>query len=214
MKQIARKLEEEKLNLISLLPMKFHRRMYNDSYICGGCIYSLKNDQEVNDFDFFVTNQELADELVEYFKGYITQTTRIDESGIEKELKVKKGTYLGYTLTMTRYAISIDRKYQIVIKYVGEPRDVLSEFDFKHNMFFYRNDYVENVADWEYLDTNVICFNEDRPRDICGTLLRVPKFVNKGMVFPKKEVAKMLKKLVENGFDESEKQILEDCCTY
>lgn len=201
--EIEKILAVEKQNLIELLPKQFHEKIRENIYICGGCIYSLRHDEEPNDFDFFLKSEDLANELIEYFKA--------QEVAPFKNLL--QGKYKGLNLLISKYAITLG-KYQIITKYIGEPLDVVMQFDFKHNMFYYYDGYIHNAVDWEFLETNRISYNENRARDICGTILRIAKFSKRGMSVPKKEVAKMLKKLEENGFDEREKEIINNYNTY
>ena len=48
---VAKKLENEKENLISLLPSRFSNRLREELFVSGGCIYSLYNNQEPKDID-------------------------------------------------------------------------------------------------------------------------------------------------------------------
>jgi hypothetical protein len=201
--EVEKLLKQEKQNFINLMPEQFKKRIEENAFLCGGCIYSLYNNQEPKDYDFFLKDNQLAKDLMEYFKSL----------ELEPYKNLLQGKYKGLHLMITKYAISIG-KYQIIIKYIGEPEDVVNQFDFKHNMFYFENENVKPVADWEFLDTNKISFNDDRARDICGVILRLPKFVKRGMIVTKKEIAKMLNKLNENGFDESEQEIIKYYSTY
>jgi len=196
-------LKQEKQNLINLMPEQFKQKIKENAFICGGCIYSLYNNQEPKDYDFFLRDKQLAQDLMDYFKSLDLQPYK----------NLLQGKYKGLHLMVSKYAISIG-KYQIIVKYIGEPVEIVEQFDFKHNQFYFENKNVQPVADWEFLDTKRISFNEDKARDICGVILRLPKFVKRGMIVTKKEIAKMLNKLNENGFDESEQEIIKYHSTY
>lgn len=201
--EISKKLKQIKKEMIGLLPEYLQNKIDENSYICGGCIYSLRNDAEPSDYDFFLRNKQIADELMNFFKSLKLKQLKI----------ISKGEYKGLNLIISKYAITLG-KFQIITKYVGEPIEVVGEFDFKHNMFYYDHDKVRNLVEWNFLDTNKVYFNENRARDICGTILRIAKFSKRGMIVPKKEVAKMLHRLEQNGFDESEKEIIKNYTTY
>ena len=190
--------------MVQLIPEKFKLGFEKNAYLCGGCIYSLRHDKDPKDFDFFIQSEKLSKELYTYFSSL---------PSVKPFKNFLKGKYNDMQVTITKYAISIG-KYQIVIKYIGDPEKVLGEFDFKHNCFYYKNNQLKNVADWKYLDTNNLIFNEERARDISGCLLRIPKFIERGMKITKKEYAKILNKLCENGFDEAEKEIIRGYSTY
>jgi hypothetical protein len=202
---IENKLKTKKKEFINILPDKFKDKVSKDMYICGGCIYSMRHDQEPKDYDIFLRSESLAKELLDYFNNKIELKHSV--------LNGIAGIYNGHSMIVTKYAISIDN-FQIIIKYIGEPEKVLGEFDFKHNMFYYDSGKIQNVANWSCLESNKLVFNDDRARDICGTIMRIPKFVSRGMEINKREVAKMLKKLEENGFDDEEKEVITNYSTY
>ncbi|WP_240503997.1 hypothetical protein [Bacillus licheniformis] len=190
-------LEKAKKDFISLLPPEYQEEFKNKSYLAGGAIYSLYNNQIPKDYDFFLTDESLVKELRRFF----------DNGTLKYKNGVKIGKYKDETLVYTDNAISIGM-YQIITKWVGTPEDVIGEFDFKHNMYYYINGEIETLVGWEYLNDNKLKYNEKRARDICGTIIRIKKFVERGFTITNHEVAKMLLKLHEVGFNERELEIL------
>lgn len=201
--QVRIKLEEEKENLINLLPKQFQDRFRENSFIGGGAIYSLFNNEEPKDIDFFITDQSLVNEIRVYFFLYITAR---DVNAVEKRIKISN--YRNNRLVLTDNAISIG-KFQIITKWVGEPEEVVNEFDFAHNMFYVYKGEIDTFSQWDFLEDNTLRYNEKRARDICGTIIRTKKFVERGFKLTNKEMAKMLLKLNEVGFNEREVEILE-----
>lgn len=198
LKEISNHLREVKNELIRLLPTQLWQQFEAEAYISGGCIYSLYHDKKPKDYDFFLVNQSLVDKLREYF---------IDRAGY-KGSDLSGGVYDGLPLLVTNNAISIG-KYQIITQWVGEPNEVIQEFDFKHNMYYWRNTRVNAVCDWSYLKGKALVYNEQRARDIVGTIVRVPRFIQRGMTITQKEMSKVLLKLHRVGFNETELEILE-----
>lgn len=149
------------------------------AYFAGGCIYCLRNDKPVKDYDMFLKDESLIEEL-------------------------GKLTIWSFT---SEYALTCG-KFQVVTKYFGEPDCCVGQFDFKHNMHYYIPGsqkimcaYVEELfdtdpcfEDFEYLNTDELIFNENRARDIEGVWLRVEKFVNRGMTISKETKKKIKKK--------------------
>jgi hypothetical protein len=171
------------------IPPDLRNEFEKQAYLAGGCIYSLYQGNEVKDFDFFLKSAKFRDKLMKRFR---------------KSSKVMQ----------TKYALSFEKgRYQIILKYIGKPRKVVREFDFKHNMFYYNKGAVKGLVGEEHLQSNKLHFNNERARDIAGVLLRLPKFINRGMTITKKEHAKILLKLHE-GFDERECEILNDANHY
>ena len=159
------KIEDEKLRHL----------IREKAYFAGGCIYSLRNGREVKDYDLFLKDTEIIEDL-------------------------KKLDCWSY---ISEYALSIG-KYQVVVKYFGEPDLCVGQFDFKHNMHYYipgeskiRCAYMEEldeepeIDDFKYLETNELVFNENRARDIEGVFLRIKKFTDRGMIISKQTKKKI-----------------------
>ena len=156
------------------------------AYFAGGCIYCLRNDKPVKDYDVFLKDESLIENL-------------------------KKLTIWSFA---SEYALTCG-KFQVVIKYFGEPDLCVGQFDFKHNMHYYipgtqkvKCAYMEEFfdepfddpcdpefEDFMYLQTNELFFNENRARDIEGVLLRVEKFTERGMTISK-ETKKKIKRRI------------------
>ncbi|MCP1185005.1 hypothetical protein [Paenibacillus sp. 1781tsa1] len=196
---ISKHLREAKNDLIKLLPTQMWQRFESEAYVSGGCIYSLYHDKQPKDYDFFLVNQSLVDELRKYF---------IDHAGYHGS-DMSSGVHNDLPLIITNNAISIG-KYQIITQWVGEPQEVTGQFDFGHNMFYWRNEKIYTLSDWSYLKGNALVYNEQRARDIVGTIVRVPRFVQRGMTITQKEMSKVLLKLNSVGFTDKEIEILEN----
>lgn len=149
-------------------------------YFAGGCIYCLRNDKLVKDYDMFLTDGDIIEDL--------------------KKLDIWSFT--------SDYALTYG-KFQVVIKYFGEPESCVGQFDFKHNMHYYIPEsnkvmcaYVDEISDefcyeepdfenFKYLQTNELIFNENRARDIEGVYLRIEKFIDRGMTISKETKKKI-----------------------
>ncbi|MEK4605304.1 hypothetical protein MHH42_31120 [Bacillus sp. FSL L8-0099] len=196
---VAKRLENEKENLISLLPSRFSSRLREELFVSGGCIYSLYNNQEPKDIDTFIKSRKLVNEIVDFFSK--------QRLFMGRSIGVKKGFYHGLNLIMTDNAVSLG-KYQIITRFTGTPEEVISQFDFKHNMFYVKDGSISTLSNFSYLCDNKLVYNDERARDICGTIIRVAKFVKRGMDITNEEMSKMLLKLNEVGFNERELEIL------
>ena len=97
---------------------------------------------------------------------------------------------------------------QIILKYCGNPEEVVGEFDFKQNMGYFYEDkvyFAKNTKLNEIIDNNLI-FNGGRVRNLNNVLLRVPHFIEKGFKISKKEHAKILEAVGRAGFTEEAKE--------
>lgn len=176
---ICKHLDQAFEELLQIIPCPILKSgLQEKAYFAGGCIYCLRNDKPVKDYDLFLRDDSLIEEL-------------------------KKLPVWSYT---SEYALTCG-KYQIVTKYYGEPDYCVGQFDFKHNMHYYiprtekiKCAYKEELSDvdpcfddYEYLNTDELIFNENRARDIEGVWLRVEKFTKRGMKISK-ETKKKIKK--------------------
>lgn len=153
------------------------------AYFAGGCIYCLRNDKAVKDYDIFLKDESLIGELEQ----------------------------LPIWSFVSEYALTCGM-FQVVIKYFGEPEHCVGQFDFKHNMhyyipgtrkvkcayeeeyFFEEPDEEPDFDDFKYLQTNELFFNENRARDIEGVFLRVEKFTKRGMTISPETKRKIKKR--------------------
>lgn len=187
-----------------MLPEELRSRFLGEVYIAGGCIYSWNKNQTYKDIDMFLETSYLTVKIKDYFE---------DHPKIKSFFKRPYGTvYEGYIdgsrIFITKNAVSID-DIQIIVKEAGTPEEVLSGFDYKHNMFFIQGGEFYGLVDEFYLTSNELSFNMERPRDIVGSIIRIPKFLEKGFTINKYEIAKMLQKLHDIGFNEEELEELD-----
>ena len=169
---------------------QYQQQFRESAFIAGGSLYDLANGREPKDFDFFISDKRLVSDLINDLKS---QTA---------------------ICSFTNNALSFDDgKYQIIVRYVGTPEEVVSQFDFKHNMFYFYRGRVAGLVEWSYLKTKRLVFNAERARDLSGILLRIPKFVQRGMSITAAEHAKIIEKLCRN-FDDNEVNILSQKQTY
>lgn len=208
--KVTEYLNKAKSQLKELLPDYLQDEFDDEVYISGGCIYSLYNDKEPKDYDFFVRSEAYAQKLVDFF---VTSYLDLDAAIEFKEGRMKIFYHKGTRVVLTKNAISLGNK-QIITKFIGEPREVINEFDFKHNMFWHENDKIETLSQWDFLDSTQLYYNENRARDISGTIIRVHKFCERGMTISNAEMSKMLKKLREVGFTERENEIIDSTSSY
>lgn len=192
--------EWEICNHLDLMLDEFLQRIENSDlrealkeevYFAGGCIYCLRNDKVVKDYDLFLKTDDLIEEL----------------------MKLSIWSYI------SDYALTCG-KFQIVTKYFGEPETCVGQFDFKHNMHYYiphsmtiecayKEEYPEDEEpvfdDFKYLQTDELFFNESRARDIEGVWLRIEKFTARGMKISKKTKKKIKQRTTKKAIRQYKK---------
>jgi hypothetical protein len=209
---IAKMLSDEKQKLTNILPQHLQDDFARESFLSGGCIYSLYNHDEPKDYDFFIQSQEFVDKLRAFFIGLLSIDDKLEIT--EDSNRIKITYYNGCRIVITKNALSFDKKYQIITKFVGTPKEVVTEFDFRHNMFYHYDNKINTLSDFDHLDSNKLVYNELRARDISGTIIRVHKFIERGMTITNAEMSKMLKKLREIGFTKREDEIIDGAGSY
>lgn len=170
--KVSKELDEVFNKFLCLFDDEIKQALKNKAYFAGGCIYCLANDKKVNDYDIFLDDNSLVEKL-------------------EK---------LPFWKCKTEYALSYG-KYQIITKYFGDPVACVGQFDFKHNMFFYRP-FTGNIGkachSFKLLKTNTLLFNKKRARDIEGVFLRIQKFRDRGFIVPEQLERSILKRTTKD----------------
>lgn len=167
---------------------KLIKALRSQAFFAGGCIYRLYHDEKPKDYDIFLKSNRLIEDL----KNLQLWSYRSENA-----------------LTLGNV--------QIIIKWYGEPEQVVNEFDFLHNMYWY-DVYTGSIETVNYIDEkhtkpdycslirNVLVFNESRARDIENVYMRIDKFLERGMILPTEEREKILKKCDQKKL----KEMIED----
>jgi len=96
-------------------------------FVSGGCIASLLQDEEPNDYDVYFRDGDLLNTI----KLDIVKTKYFDVAVYEEKYRdVTSNT----GQLITENAITLKNKIQLILKHTGEPDAVRSTFDFVHCM--------------------------------------------------------------------------------
>lgn len=195
---ICNKVEERLSYLYNKLPIGLAIHLEENGFVGGGCIYSMFQDGSYKDIDIFFKHKYVV-ELVEHFirKECTLKIVRGVETGVWQRLRV----------VITDNAISIG-EFQLIKKDFGEPEDVVSRFDFKHNMFWIEDGRVKSLSNFSYLTSKELELNDLRPRQLAGVLVRVAKYTKRGMTISNSEMCKIILKLNEIGIEDNEMKML------
>ncbi len=199
------KLEEQKNKLLNYLPLELKEDFDKNAFIAGGAVYCYINNIDANDYDFFLKDEKFAKEIHEYFE-------HTEQLNNRKIIVTKNAITLKAPPEECKYDESGSCDWQIITKWAGNPLDVISEFDFKHNMLYWDDNedeqirpygydekiryYYKELSDTKLYHRKQLLFNDERARDISGVLLRLPKFLKRGFTISKKEHGKIIKKLL------------------
>lgn len=186
------------MEVIKFLPKEFHSDFRKYAYISGSSIHSLINKIEVNDYDFFLSDKDFAKKVHDYYEEELNRIVSEyykDNNGI---------AYIpNIPFILTDNAITFDKKYQIVTKYSGTPEEVIGGFDFVHLLNYFDGQlYTHSGYIYHILDKELV-FNPNA-RSVASSLLRMTKFLARGMTISKETVARMLMKLQMDGFTDQD----------
>jgi hypothetical protein len=117
----------------------------NRSFLAGGAIRALKMNKPVNDYDFFFSDKETAQEFLSTIESGLKQTTT--PFAKQETLKLNKIHKSDNAITFTLKSVDenaeiveeTQREYKIqfITKYYGNPMEVVNRFDFHHCMGYY-----------------------------------------------------------------------------
>lgn len=160
--QIIKHLEEVKAEIELIIP---ESELIAKMSVCGGSIRSMVRDQKIADYDIFLPDESSVQELREALAFRTTLYDSKNSIGL---------------ITAT------GKHIQFIICAVGQPWEIISEFDFTCNMNYYMFANLPSVDPLvvhsdTYHDQLVVNPNA---RNAVGTLLRVGKFVGKGYKHP------------------------------
>lgn len=96
-------------------------------YVTGGCIASLLQDEEPNDYDVYFR----GDGILNLIKDTIVKSKENDVAVIEEKYR---DVTTASGLLITENAITLKNKIQLILKHTGEPKDIRNTFDFVHCM--------------------------------------------------------------------------------
>lgn len=182
--EVSIELKKEWNKIKVYIPKQYHEAFDYYCYIAGGAIYCLLNDQEPKDYDIFCSDYMFLQTIIDF---------------VPYDIKTHNAVTFG------------NGKYQIVLKDVGHMEEVINKFDFYHNFAGWSiHRGVAIFTKEEKLRSNRLEFNFSRARDIANCILRVPKFVNRGMKITKKEMAMMIKKLLSESSIKDEIHQMDD----
>lgn len=126
-----------------------------NSIITGGCIASMLLGEQVNDYDIYFRTKETVVALCNYYSKEIKDiaakmkvsipditvkesdyqiTLFISSSGLIRlnsmDKKFPKGKF--YPIFATSNAITLSDKIQLIYRFIGEPEEIHSNYDFEH----------------------------------------------------------------------------------
>jgi hypothetical protein len=150
------------------------------TYITGGCIPSMLLDEFVNDFDIYFISKEDAIKVKEYYK------TRKKADSEKFHVKL-----------ITENSINLSDKAQFIIKFTGEPKEVIDNFDWQHIKSHYQYPDKLYLTDDVYkliVEKDLVYTGSKYP---LSSMLRTRKFIKKGWNVSTKTILNITLDIVE-----------------
>lgn len=152
----------------SIKDEKVSKIVSNNSYITGGCIPSMLMDEFVNDYDIYFRSKADVEIVKEYY-------LKIDVGEIDSQ---KKNIFLPKLITDN--AINLTDKIQLILKFYGEPENVVKHFDWQHIKSYFDLEGGLHLTDDVYkliVEKELVYTGSKYP---LSSLLRLRKFLKKG----------------------------------
>ena len=122
-KQIEKLLTGVMNNLIDSVTDDEIKNLIKDtSFITGGCIPSMLMDEYVNDYDIYFRAQNYVEPVKKYY----------EKQPLAKEIFTERGKKVFLPKLITENAINLTDKIQIIVKFFGNPEEVIQHFDWQH----------------------------------------------------------------------------------
>lgn len=206
---VAGFIQERFDEFVKILPIDLQEDFKKEGFVAGGSIWTYVNRDFFKDIDLFVETEEMRNRLVAFAESVVSEHEYMTTSG-----KLRRGKYNGFEVVLTDNAITVDKIFQVVIKDWGTPEDVVGSFDFLHSMNYVKNGTLYTVGGLCYIKSDTLKFNEGRARNMCGVISRIPKFIDRGMTISQQEMSKVLLRLRDTGFEDSDIDVMEFSANY
>jgi hypothetical protein len=188
------------------------RELRKNIIVTGGAIPSMLIGEEVNDYDVYLKDKECIKKLIRHYVDIdMFPIHEIKEINIRKEVEDRikifipsDGAHVFDTNKKDRYqlkcitdnALSFTDNFQIIIRFYGEPEDILRNFDFVHThcYFDYAKQHLELPAkSLECILSRTLLY-EGSLYPLCS-VIRTRKFINRGWRITAGQYLKMLLQL-------------------
>ncbi|WP_191089436.1 hypothetical protein [Paenibacillus spiritus] len=150
-KMVKRKLQDAHRKFIASIDDEKISKLINEqSFITGGAIVSLLQNEDPNDYDYYFTTKEACQTVAEYFVKKFNKSTKrkygVEVQDVDGRIRVfvpsagvAKDKYKdGYKpVFLSSNAISLSNSVQLVIRFYGKPEEIHENYDFSHCTCYY-----------------------------------------------------------------------------
>lgn len=194
--KIKEYLRNELCELRGLLGLDFSSCLFDSVIIAGGAITSLLQGEKPKDIDIYFSNYEDMRTFVSKLMNLMNlELDYIDNGTAGIQIKNKfceSKSKDDITIFVTENAITINKKFQVITRFTGDPDDLVKNFDFLHTKCYYH--YKTNKLDLpasslvSILSKQLVFTNSAYP--LCA-LFRIKKFMRRGWTISVGELTKI-----------------------
>jgi len=214
-KQLRKKIDSW---LHSIKDAELKQELRDNIIVSGGCIVSMIQNQEPNDYDCYFKDINIVAKIANYYLKQFEKYYKENDEVIIKKINDEERVYIHITnkgilrntytkedeekkvrykpLMITSNAISLSHDIQIITRFYGQPEVLHQNFDYIHTKAYYdyRNNklVIPKTVYESVMNKRLIFTNSKYP--ICS-LFRMRKFLDRGWNISAGEIVKMSLKI-------------------
>lgn len=203
----CRKVAEEAL---LILPPFLREEFKENAYLTGSSLVQMLHDKPVKDYDFYFKSKKYAEKVKNFF--ILSGNAKLESDYMYTKYFIED---IG-SVTVTINSVTITTcncKFQFIHGKSGSPMEVVSKFDFAHDLAFY-NVWTDSLKVWTIagfaLSDYKLLYNYGTDMNPFVTIKRLAKFLSRGMICDEHNLNKMMCYLYRR-IEEENIQIDNDC---
>ena len=174
----CKKVAEEAL---LLLPPFLREGFKENAYLTGSSLVQMLHDKPVKDYDFYFKSKKYAEKVKNFF--ILSDNTKLESDYVYTEYFIEDIGLVTVTINSVTIA-TCKCKFQFIHRKSGNPKEIVSKFDFVHDLTFYdvETDSLDltTVARCALSDYRLL-YNYETDMNPFITIKRLTKFLNRGM---------------------------------
>jgi len=175
--------------------------------ICGGAVNSLLLGETPNDYDIYFKDYDHCKSIMSHYFPHHPKNEVAE--GVQFIGRPLIGRYAKGVKFVSENAISLDNSIQLISRFVGNPREIFSNYDFIHTNMAYDYDEDRLVLDavaLQALLSKTLIYNGSRYP--LASILRIRKFLDRGWSISVGQILKIV--LQRNKLDLSDPVVLKE----
>lgn len=203
----CKKVAEEAL---LLLPPFLREGFKENAYLTGSSLVQMLHDKPVKDYDFYFKSKKYAEKVKNFF--ILSGNAKLESDYMYTEYFIEDIGVVTVTINSVTI-VTCNCRFQFIHRKSGNPMEIVSEFDFAHDLAFY-NVYTDSLKVWTIagfaLSDYKLLYNYKTDMNPFVTIKRLAKFLSRGMICDEHNLNKMMCHLYRR-IEEENIRIDDDC---